>query len=149
MKSISNIISNTIQPYEKASEVKENFKAQQNKNERQDHSLKPITDEYIPQEKQKPTGLYKFGKDNSGNPKIYFDDPTASDRNVDICEGNTDKVDREIEKLKQMQKKLEQQLNTETDKTKKKTLEQKLAQIQNELLQKDNDTYRRQHSVFS
>ena len=28
-------------------------------------------------------------------------------------------------------------------------VEQKLAQVQNELLQKDNDTYRRQHSVFS
>ncbi len=148
MQPISNISSNMIQRYE-AFKVKENSKAQQTENERKDNSLKPVSDEYIPEEKQKPTGLYRLGKDKSGNPKIYFDDPTAPERNVEICEGNTDKVDREIEKLKQMQKKLEQQVNTETDKTKKKTLEQKLAQVQNELLQKDNDTYRRQHSVFS
>lgn len=65
------------------------------------------------------------------------------------CTGNTDKVDREIEKLKQKKAKLEQQIQTATDPGKKETLEKQLAQVERELAQKDNDAYRRAHTSFS
>ena len=129
---------------------------------------KPVMDEYVPEEKREPSGLYYLGKDEDGQPKIYFDDleqdegadnpePKAADapkekadgKKAETCTGNTDKVDREIEKLKKEREQLERQINSETDEAKKKGLEAKLAQVENELRQKDNDAYRRQHAVFS
>ena len=129
---------------------------------------KPVMDEYVPEEKGKPSGLYWVGKDEDGTPKIYFDDPEqdkggdnpepkaadapkekANGKKAEICTGNTDQVDREIEKLKKEREQLERQINSETDEEKKKNLELKLSQVENELRQKDNDTYRRQHTVFS
>ena len=65
----------------------------------------------------------------------------------EVWECNTDKVDREIEKLKKKQQELEQRLGTETDEAKIKDLERQLAQVERELQQKDNDTYRRQHAA--
>ena len=62
---------------------------------------------------------------------------------------NTDKVDREIEKLKKKRAELAQRLNTETDEAKIKDLERQLAQVERELKQKDNDTYRKQHATFN
>lgn len=59
---------------------------------------------------------------------------------------NTDKVDREIKRLKEERKQLEQQLASAGSEAKKKELEQKIAQIEKELSQKDNDTYRRQNA---
>ena len=56
-------------------------------------------------------------------------------------------MDREIEKLKKKQQELEQRINTETDEAKIKDLEHQLAQVERELKQKDNDTYRRQHTT--
>lgn len=135
-------------------------------------SLKPATDEYVHAEKREPTGRYWPGKDESGRPRIYFDDPekpdeapeagnpardrgaegpkrTAPDRKTERCVGNTDKVDREIEQLKRRQQALQQQLNTETDEARARELERELAQVESELRQKDNDAYRRQHTVFS
>ena len=44
---------------------------------------------------------------------------------------------------------MEQQLNTETDEAKIKDLERQLAQVEQELKQKDNDTYRKQHAAFT
>lgn len=112
-------------------------------------SVKPVVDEFI-REEHTSAGLYRVEKDEDGNPKIHFDDPDrAAGKNDEICKGSTDKVDREIEKLKQKKEELEANLNTETDETKKKELESKLAQVERELRQKDNDTYRRQHMVFS
>ena len=73
----------------------------------------------------------------------------ANDRKAETCTGNTDAVDREIEKLKKKQEELKRQIHSETDDTKIKELEKKLAQVESELRQKDNDTYRRQHTVFS
>jgi len=64
--------------------------------------------------------------------------------------GNTDAVDREIEKLKKQKQQLEQQLKKACgDEEKTKELEKKLEQVESELNQKDNDTYRRQHTVFT
>ena len=129
---------------------------------------KPVMDEYIPEEKREPSGRYYLEKDENGQPKIYFDDPEqdkgadgpepkaadapkekADSKKAETCTGNTDQVDREIEKLKKEKEQLEQRLNSETDETKKKELESKLSQVENELRQKDNDAYRRQHTVFS
>lgn len=130
----------------------------------------PSFDEYIPEEKHASIGLYRTGTDETGKPKIYFDDPEhnsasnaapeeassssapekkAENKKAERCIGSTDKVDREIEKLKKQKQELEAQLRTEKDETKAEALEKKLAQVENELRRKDNDAYRRQHSTFS
>lgn len=151
--------------------------------EAQGRPLKPVMDEYIPEEKREPSGRYWMGKDEDGQPKIYFDDPEqaadapkqpegapdAKKLNADapeakkpdqagqgakgperkkdeVWEGNTDKVDQEIKKLKKKRQELEQRLNTETDEAKIKGLELQLSQVERELRQKDNDAYRRQHA---
>lgn len=65
------------------------------------------------------------------------------------CVGNTDAVDREIKRLKEKKETLEAKLDRETDGTRREALERQLAQVENELRQKDNDAYRRQHTVFT
>jgi len=138
-----------------------------------------VTDEYIPEEKREPAGLYWLEKGEDGQPKVCFDDPEqmtgapanqderpnadspeqgrgadspdrrASGKKVETCTGNTDKVDQEMEKLKKKREELEKQINSETDEAKIKELEQELSQVEGELSQKDNEAYRRQHAVFS
>ena len=109
---------------------------------------------------RRPSGLYRMGQDENGNPKVLFDDPKKSesprvksqsaDEDEEICIGSTDQVDREIKKLKEQKQQLEQQIRTASgDEEKVRELEKKLKQVQQELNQKDNDTYRRQHSTFS
>lgn len=122
----------------------------------QERPVKPVMDEYVPEEKSEPSGRYWPGKDEDGKPKIYFDDPEqdrkASGSEAERCTCSTDKVDREIEKLKKEQEKLERQLSSaanHADNEKIRELERKLAQIEGQLRQKDNDTYRRQHAEFS
>ena len=105
-----------------------------------------------------------MGKDENGKPKVYFDDPErAADKPSDApapakkptgdkaerCTANTDQVDREIERLKKRKETLEQRISAQTDDAKIKELERKLAQVERELAQKNNDAYRRQHTVFS
>ena len=75
--------------------------------------------------------------------------PPGKDRKEEKCAGNTDAVDREIRKLKEKKEKLEAKLDQETDETKRESLERQLAQVENELRQKDNDAYRRQHTQFT
>lgn len=121
-------------------------------------------DEYISSEKSssKPSGLYRLGQDENGNPKVMHDDPKRAAKAKDVqpkeepakqaekCTTNTDNVDREIEKLKEEKKQLEQQIKAAAgDKEKVKVLEKKLAQIEGELSHKDNDTYRRKNAVIS
>ncbi len=106
-------------------------------------------DEYISSERSgaKPSGLYRVGQDENGRRKVFYDDPKKS---AEKCTGNTDQVDREIEKLKEKKKELEQQIRLASgDERKVKELESRLAQVESELSQKDNDTYRRQHATFS
>jgi len=120
-------------------------------------------DEYISSEKSlvKPSGIYRIGQDEKGNPKVLYDDPKKDKKGKDVKPAqesaesaeeitvNTDQVDREIEKLKEKKKQMEQQLRmADGDEKKIKELEKKLAQIEGELNQKDNDTYRRQHAVI-
>lgn len=138
--------------------------------------LKPARDEYVPEgeRKRESYGRYWLGKDEDGGPKIYFDGPEsaeapkAEDPEKDEkpgapgkaappdkggkekkCIGNTDAVDREIRRLREKKEKLEARLHRETDETKWESLERQLAQVENELRQKDNDSYRRQHSTFA
>ncbi len=122
-------------------------------------------DEYISSEKTgaKPSGLYRMGQDENGNPKLLYEDPKkdkeaeqpnvkSGSRKDDAEEvtANTDAVDREIEKLKKQKQQLEQQIRTASgDEEKTRELEKKLAQVERELSQKDNDTYRRQHAVIT
>lgn len=101
--------------------------------------------------------------DGNGEPGVRANSPekdkeaeplkVKSDHREDDAEkvtGDTDGVDREIEKLKKQEQQLEQQIRKAFgDERKTRELEKKLAQIERELSQKDNDTYRRQHTVFT
>lgn len=112
----------------------------------------PVMDGYTPGEEHTPSGLYWVGKDENGAPKVYFDSPEAkpaSGDRAERCTTNTDKVDRELERLRSRADRLERQLDTETDPAKAQVLEQKLAAAKAELAQKDNDAYRRQNAVIS
>ncbi len=179
MEPISGMISGAIRSPSTVADVKAPPKVQQSEDKTQSGPIAPARDEYIPEEKQEPSGRYWLGKDEDGQPKVYFDDPQqaadapekqdglpaaddpdqdkeadgpekkSSGDKAESCTCNTDKVDREIEKLKKKQEELERQINSETDDTKIKELGKKLAQVESELSQKDNDTYRRQHSTFS
>ena len=159
---------------QRAEKAKEAEKAAEEKNA---GKLSEPRDEYISSEKsgQKPTGLYRVGQDENGNRKIFFDSPKAGHANgkddrfgesedgkapkvrgdrqgkpAEKCVTNTDKVDREIGKLKEKKKQLKQQIRTAFgDEKKIRELEKKLAQVENELSKKDNDTYRRQNASVS
>ena len=64
-------------------------------------------DEYISSEKSgsKPSGLYRLGQDENGNPKVMYDDPKRAAKAKDVqpkeepakkaekCTTNTDNVD--------------------------------------------------------
>jgi len=113
-------------------------------------------DEYISSEKSgaKPSGLYRLGRDEEGRKKVIFGQPKVNsdnpERPAEKCTCNTDKVDREIEKLREKKQQLEQQIQSAAgDEGKVRELEKKLAQVESELSQKDNDTYRRQNAVVS
>ena len=174
MMPISDVSTGAIQPLTMAEKVLGASKVQKPEEEAQGRQLKPVMDEYVPEEPQEPSGRYWMGRDEDGQPKIYFDAPErAADapgqpedapeaeepkqagqgakspegKKEEVWEGNTGKVDREIEKLKKKKEDLEQRLNTETDEAKIKDLERQLAQVDRELKQKDNDTYRRQQTT--
>ena len=174
MMPISGVNTVAVQPLTTAEKVLGASKVQKPEEEAQGRQLKPVMDEYLPEEPQEPSGRYWMGRDEDGQPKIYFDAPErAADapgqpedapeaeepkqagqgakgpegKKEEVWEGNTDKVDREIEKLKKKKEDLEQRLNTETDEAKIKDLERQLAQVDRELKQKDNDTYRRQQTT--
>ena len=173
MQSISGINSGAAKPYVPIADVDEPKKVQRPEDETQLRHQKPVMDEYVPEEKPEPSGRYCLSKDENGKPKIYFDAPeraenapdashasdrdksaegpekSGSDKDGQSCTCNTDKVDREIEKLKKQKQELEQQINRETDESKIEDLKAKLEQIEKELSQKDNDTYRRQHATYT
>lgn len=153
-------------------------KAKEAAEEKGSGKLSEPQDVYIRSEKSgnEPVGLDRIGQDENGGRKIFFEDPDKADRAdgkeepkaekadgkkpkvdgdsqgkpAEVCVGNTDKVDREIEKLKEKKRELEQQIRSASgDERKIRELEKKLAQVEQELSQKDNDTYRKQHSEFS
>lgn len=66
------------------------------------------------------------------------------------CAVNTDKVDREIKRLKEQKHQLEQQIKAASgDEEMVKELKKKLSQVEGWLNQKDNDIYRRRNAVVS
>lgn len=107
----------------------------------------PDLDEYVPEEEHTPSGLYWLGKDEDGSLKVFFDDPEG--KPAETCTTDTGKVDRELERLRHRREELARQVDTQADPVKAQKLEQELARVEAELVQKDNDTYRRQHAVIS
>ncbi len=165
---ISRVNTSAAQPLISAERASETSKAQKPEEETQGHPSRPVTDQYIPKEEHPPFGRYWMGKDEDGQPKIYFDDPERAEENPQKPESTPDvdgsekgdrkeekwacdtgKVDREIEKLKEKKQELEQRLKAETDGTKLRELERQLAQVEQGLGQKDNDAYRKQHATFT
>ena len=161
---ISGTSSNVPQSLTAAASVKAVPEVQRPETEASARSRAPAVDEYVPEEKQEPSGRYWIGRDEDGRPKVCFDDPERSadepsdtpapakktkEDKAERCTGSTDQVDREIERLRRRKETLEQQISSQTDEARIKELERKLAQTERELAQKDNDTYRRQHTVFS
>lgn len=61
---------------------------------------------------------------------------------------SSEKVDQEIQKLKNQQSQLQSQVNGASDPDKKLELQQQLQQVQQQLALKDTDSYRRQHATF-
>lgn len=112
----------------------------------------PRRDEYVPEEKteRQAIGLYRIEPDADGTPRAVFDAPEdAPEPKTERCTADTGNVDREIEKLKAEKEKLQQQLRAADNPQEAAKLQQRLASLEGELAQKDNDTYRRQHTVFS
>ena len=65
----------------------------------------------------------------------------------EVTKANTDKIDAEIKQLKTKKAQLEQKISSAQNPD--ENLQKQLAQIENELRQKDNDTYRKAHTQFS
>ena len=163
MTPISNISTPAAQPLSPAERADRTQAARQPEAERR--SARPAQDEYLPEEKREPTGLYWPGRDEDGRPKIYFDAPEPEaeapedaprpegpDRSGEEEERwacDTGEADREIERLKKRKEELERQLSAETGEARTEALERQLAQVERELKQKDNDTYRKQHSTVT
>lgn len=136
MMPISGVNTGAVQPLTTAERAPGASKGQKPEEEAQNRRLEPATDEYVRSQPREPD---QTGRGAKG--------PEEKRDKDEVWEGNSDRVDREIEKLKKKQQELEQRLNTETDEAKRKDLERQLAQVERELKQKDNDTYRRQHTT--
>ena len=67
-------------------------------------------------------------------------------RSTTTCD--TGKVDRELENLRKRQEELEEQLRSAAPEQ-AEAIQRQLDQVNRELSRKDNDSYRRQHAVFS
>ena len=89
---------------------------------------------------------YQSQGNTAHKPETKNDSP---DNAGDVCIASTDKVDGEIARLKSKESLLAQRLHTSSDSVQQRDLEEELARIENELRQKDNDTYRRQNTEFS
>lgn len=111
-------------------------------------------DEYIPSEEKESIGLYSVAPDENGEPQISFDkveDKSADNGNESEKEtvtANTDKVDREIKNLRNKAQMLSRKLSS-ADESTAADIQRELEQVNAELAQKDNDEYRRQHTVFT
>lgn len=111
-------------------------------------------DEYVPSKEKEPIGLYNIEPDENGEPRISFDkaedksDDNADEPKEETVTGNTDKVDREIKNLRDKAQMLAQKLRS-ADESAAADIRRELEQVTAELAQKDNDEYRRQHTVFT
>ena len=78
----------------------------------------------------------------------YYQPQSQPKKELDeITIASTDKVDAEIKQLKAKKAQLEQKISSAQNPD--ENLQKQLAQIENELRQKDNDTYRKAHTNFS
>lgn len=112
----------------------------------------PDYDEFVPEDKTglEHSGFYEPVSGENG-PGLRFDAPEDEAKPSDKAEQtttNTDRVDRELEKLRAEQEKLSGQLRTAAPEDAER-LQKRLAQLENELRLKDNDAYRRAHAVVS
>lgn len=107
-------------------------------------------DEYVPSKEKKPIGLYYAAPDENGEPRIMFDkaEDNADEPEEETVTANTDKVDREIKNLRDKAQMLTQKLRS-ADESAAADIRRELEQVNAELAQKDNDEYRRQHTVFT
>ena len=149
MMSISGVSTGGVQPLAAAEKAVGAPMVQKPEEEARGRRLEPAMDGYAPEEPREPSGRYWMGRDEDGRAKIFFDGPEGKKDRGETWECNTDKVDREIEKLKKKRQELEQRLDTETDEAKIEDLERQLAQVERELRQKDNDAYRKRNAVFT
>lgn len=107
-------------------------------------------DEYVPSEEKEPIGLYNVAPDENGEPRISFDkaEDNTDEPEEETVTANTDKVDREIKNLRNKAQMLTQKLRS-ADESTAADIRRELEQVNAELAQKDNDEYRRQHTVFT
>ncbi|MDD4074808.1 MAG: hypothetical protein PHC80_01815 [Eubacteriales bacterium] len=75
--------------------------------------------------------------------------PNADGASASQTIANTDRVDQEIESLKDKQAQLEKRLAATSDPEKRAALQNELNRLQSQLTLKDNDTYRRQNTAFT
>ena len=78
MLPISGVNTGAVQPLTPAEKAL-GTTAVQKPEEDQGRPRRPVMDEYIPEEKQEPSGRYWLGKDTDGQPAIYFDDPERAE----------------------------------------------------------------------
>lgn len=113
-------------------------------------------DEYVSSEEKEPIGLYNVSPDEDGNKRISYDAPdkpseksqAPDDEDGETVTANTDKVDNEIKALREKSQALAEKLRSADPESAEK-IQRELDAISRELLQKDNDQYRRQNTVFS
>lgn len=100
-------------------------------------------DEYVPSEEDEDIGLYTHPEEEK-SPESEDEDGEKSE--ITVCD--TDRVDGEIKRLKEKREQLEQQLRAAEGENAER-LQRQLESVSAELIQKDNDTYRRQNADFS
>lgn len=121
--------------------------------EKEPEKVSENRDEYVPSEEKEPIGLYRVAPDENGEPRISYH--KAEDKSADNDEpeeetvtANTDNVDREIKNLRNKAQMLSRKLSSADEGTAEE-IQRELEQVNAELAQKDNDEYRRQHTVFT
>lgn len=122
--------------------------------EKEPEKVSENRDEYVPSEEKEPIGLYSVAPDENGTPQISYDkaeDKPADKENEpkdETVTANTDSVDREIKSLRDKAQMLSRKLSSADEGTAEE-IQRELEQVNAELAQKDNDEYRRQHTVFT
>lgn len=151
---INNILSvNSADTTQKISSVKSPERYSE-LDEKEPEKVSENRDEYVPGEEKEPIGLYSVAPDKNGEPRISFDkaedksDGNADEPKEESVTANTDNVDREIKNLRSKAQMLTQKLRY-ADESAAADIRRELEQVNAELVQKDNDEYRRQHTVFT
>lgn len=96
--------------------------------------------------------ISQTGDDKTNRSLLHFNDDEKARLagrlpEKEVTKANTDKVDAEIQKLKLKKAQLEQKISSAQNPD--ANLQKQLAHIENELRQKNNDTYRKAHAQFS